>query len=50
MNLGAPEIIAAALVILVVAGGFFGVLPRIMYSIARAVGKGFRDDMNDKNP
>jgi Sec-independent protein translocase protein TatA len=50
MNLGAAELIGLGLVVLVVVGGFFGVLPRMMYSIARMVGKGFRDGMNDKNP
>jgi hypothetical protein len=49
MNLGAPEVIGLAIVLIVVPLGYF-VLPRFLYSISRAVGKGFRDGMNDKNP
>ena len=48
MNLGAPELIALVIIVLIVGGLFF--LPRVMYSIARAMGKGFKDGMNDKNP
>jgi Sec-independent protein translocase protein TatA len=50
MNIGIPELIGLAVIVLIVIGFNYAFLPRVWYSIARAIGKGFRDGMNDKNP